>query len=1057
MYKIILKRVVLFFIGILSLLHAFAQDRKITGTITDEKNITLPGATVTVKGTNNSVKTDLNGKFSLTTPPNAKTIIITFVGMETRDISIAKTNDVNVSLRSVTTALSDVVVIGYGTQKRGDISGAISTVAADKIANIPQTSVDQLLQGKAAGLTISQNSGAPGSNTSVHIRGITSLSVSNEPLYVIDGVPVSGDANNVATSGRSASLSNKGQVGSGDGETSVSPLALINPSDIESIDILKDASATAIYGARASNGVIIITTKRGKNGAARINYDGYIGYQKQNKFLDVMNLQQYAVLQNALADVYGTQRRGEFSNPTLLGKGTSWQKEVFKRAPQQSHQLSISGGKDGVDYYISGGYLKQEGTILGNNFDRYSFRANVNGKVNEWFKVGAYLSGNRSVQNQSLSDNSGIVYTAVLSAPDQAVYNPDGTYAGPQKDQVGGQINPVARALDITNNTNRSNFNGSIYNEIKFFKDLTLRSEINGDFNFSNAKVFLPTYQYGPLYANNTAKLTEYAANSTYWGWKEYLTYTHTFASVHNVTILAGHEVNQSNWGGTDNSVSKFYSNTLQTLGLGDALTATSNEYKASQSLESFFGRAIYIYNNKYSLTGTIRSDRSSKFAPGHQTGYFPSFGASWRLSDENFFSGLKNFVDNVKIRVGYGEVGNQAVPNYLYGSALVPFATGLGTGFNIDKISNVDLKWETAIQTNVGLDFSLAKNRIEASVDYFDKSSKNFLFQIALPAYVVGQPAEYSGLGVLNPPFKNGGKLSNKGFEFSLNTKNVVSTNFKWNSTFIFSHYVNKVISLFTGTPYIPGNVTVSFLNLPVTRTSPGGPVGEFYGYKVKGIFKTAADLKGAPVQFGRPVANNNAGTWLGDVQYVDINGDGKIDELDQTAIGNPNPKFTYSVTNSFTYQSFDLSVFLNGSYGAKIFNVLNYQVAGLSGLYQNQLAAVANFWTPANPTSDIPAPRSGDHPNLRNSDRFVEDGSYLRLQNVSLGYTLPQQISSRIKLSRLKVYVSGQNLYVFTKYKGLDPEIGALNQNVFLTNVDLGRYPIPRTITFGINAQFQ
>ncbi|MEP6927912.1 MAG: TonB-dependent receptor [Ginsengibacter sp.] len=1035
----------------------FAQDKTVSGSITDDKGDPLSGATVAIKNTTANVTSNSLGVFTINVPVNGKVLVVSYVGMKAQEIAIGKDQVFKITLTPVPNTLNDVVVIGYGTQKRGDVNGSVSTVSAEQIANIPQPSVDQLLQGKAAGLTITQNSGAPGSNTSVHIRGITSLSLSNEPLYVIDGVPISGDANNVATSGRPVSLSNKGQVGAGDGETSVSPLALINPSDIESIDILKDASATAIYGSRASNGVIIITTKRGKNGSARINYDGYYGYQEQGKFLKVMDLRQYAVLQNALADVYGTQRRGEFTDPGLLGKGTDWQKEVFHSAPQQSHQLSVSGGKEGIDYYVSGGYLTQEGTILGNNFDRYSFRANVNGKVNDWFKVGAYLSGNRSIQDQSLSDNSGIVYTAVLSAPDQAVYNPDGSYAGPQKDQVGGQINPVARALDVTNNTIRSNFNGNLYNEIKFLKDFTLRSELNGDFNYSNAKVFLPTYQYGPLYSNNTAKLTEYQANSTYWGWKEYLTYTHTFNSVHNLTVLAGHEVSVSSWGGIDNSVQNFLSNTLQTLNLGDAKTATSGEYKASQSLESGFGRAIYTYDNKYSLTATIRADRSSKFAQGHQTGYFPSFAASWRLSDEKFFSGIKDVADNVKIRVGYGQVGNQAVPNYLYGSALTPFPTGLGTGFNIDKIANPNLTWETAVQTDIGLDFSLFKNRIDVSFDYFNKSSKKFLFQAALPAFLLGQPAEYSGLGVISPPYINGGQLTNKGFEFTLNTKNFVGKDFKWNSTFIFSHYVNNVVSLASGTPFIPGNITISFLSLPVTRTLPGGPVGEFYGYKVKGVFKTDKDLRNAPVQFGRPVANNNASTWLGDIQYIDINKDGKIDEKDQTSLGNPNPKFTYSITNTFSYKSFDLSIFLNGSYGAKIFNALNYQVAGLSGLYQNQLASVSNFWTPANPNSDIPAPRSGDNPNLLNSDRFIENGSYLRIQNVNLGYTLPQSISKRLKLSRLKVYAGGQNLYVFTPYKGLDPEIGALNQNVFLTNVDLGRYPIPRTITFGINAQFQ
>lgn len=1040
-----------FFMMYACLLHA--QDdigQTIKGKVYDEKGITLPGVSVTVSGTQRVVTTGTDGAYSVKVPAEARSLVFRFIGMISATEPIRGRSIIDITLKSSITNLSDVVVIGYGSQKRGDVNGAISSISAKEIADIPQVSIDQLLQGKAAGLTVTQNSGAPGSQTSVHIRGITSLSLSNEPLYVIDGVPVSGDATNRATSGRSVALAPN------NGESGVSPLALINPNDIESIDVLKDASATAIYGSRASNGVIIITTKRGRNGSARITYDGYIGVQDQNRKLPMMNLQQYAKLQNALADNSGQQRRGEFSNPSALGPGTNWQNEVFKTAVQQNHNLSVSGAKDGVDYFISGSYLNQDGTIIGNNFKRYSFRSNINGQVKEWFKIGSTLSASRSIENASISNNGGIVYLSLLSAPDQAVRNADGTFAGPTLAQRsnGAQINPVARALDITNNLVRSNVNGSLYAEIRFFKDLTLRSELNGDFNFSNNVVFQPTYAYG-AYVNPTASLQEYAANSTYWGWKEYFSYNHQFGSRHNLSATLGHEVTLSNWGGVDNAVSKFLSNDLHTLNLGDAKTATSGEYKDAASLESAFARAIYTYNNKYSLTATIRGDKSSKFAKGHQTGYFPSFAASWRLSDEAFMSTIKKVADNIKIRVGYGEVGNQSVPNYLYGSALNPITTGLGTGFVIDKVNNPNLTWETAIQTDAGVDFSLLNSRIEATVDVFSKKSKNFLFQPSLPAFLLGQAAEYSGLGVISPPFLNGGQVSNKGFEFSVTSHNLTGK-FKWNTSLNFSHYANRVISLYAGVPYIQASVVSSFLSLPVTRTLPGQPVGEFFGYKVKGIFKTDAQLKNAPPQFGRPVKNSNDGTWLGDVQYVDVNHDGKIDEADQVPLGDPNPKATYGITNNFTFRGFDLSVFLNGSYGAKIFNVLDYQIASLASLYQNQLASVANFWTPANPNSNIPAPRGGDNPNLKNSDRFIESGSFLRIQNIRLGYTIPVNIVKHVKLSRLMVYASVQNLYTFTPYKGLDPEIGASNQSVFLNNVDQGRYPIPRTITFGINAEF-
>ena len=1037
-------------------LTSFAQDRVVSGLITDEQKQPLTGAAITVKGTRISAVVDGKGIFKISVPKDGKILLVNYIGKITKEIAITNQNFYDVVLFSSSTSLSEVLVnVGYGTQKKSDVNGSISTLTAKDLENSPQVSIDQMLQGKAAGVTISQNSGAPGSNTSVHIRGITSLSLSSEPLYVIDGIPVYGDANNTSTSGRSTVLNNKGEVGAGNGESTVSPLALLNPSDIESIEILKDASSAGIYGSRASNGVILITTKKGKTGS-KINYDGYYGLQQQGKFLDVMNLKQYAVLQNALADKFGVQRRAEFASPELLGEGTNWQEEVFRVAPQQSHQISLSGAKDGTDYYFSGGYLNQDGTILESNFNRYSFRSNINSQIKPWFKAGIVVSGSKSGQKRGLSDGGGIIYNALLSSPSQAVRNLDGKFAGPQLEQNGAVSNPIAQALDITNTLSRSNLNGTMYGDIKFFKDLTLRSELNGDFNYSEARQFLPTFNYGPLFVNATSKLTEYYSNSVFWAWKEYLTYNHVFADKHDLTALLGYEVNQSRWGGNDASVLNFLSNDLQTLNLGDAKTATNNEYKDSQALESFFGRVNYTFNRKYSLTATIRSDRSSKFAPGYQTGYFPSAAVSWRISEEPFMASIKNTVDNIKIRASYGAVGNQAIPNYRYGSALTALPTGLGTGFAIDKVPSPQVKWESALQTDIGLDFSLFKGRIDATIDYFSKTSKDFLFRKPLPAFLVGQSAEYSSNGVIAPPYINGGKVSNKGIEFNITSKNVVSNNFTWNTTLIFSKYKNKVISITDDVPFIIASATNGFLNLPISRTQPGSSIGEFYGFRVKDIFRTQAQLVGAPIQFGRPISNTSGGTWLGDIQYEDINGDGKIDDADQAYIGNPNPDFTYSIANNFTYKNFDLSVFLNGSYGAKIYNVLNYKLANLAALYSNQLASSANFWTPENPTSNIPAPKTGDNANLKNSDRFIENGSYLRLQNVTLGYSVPTKLLEKVKLARLKIYVSGQNLFVITPYKGLDPELGGVNQDVFLTNVDLGRYPSPRVYTFGINAQF-
>ena len=1027
-----------------------APTAQVRGTVTDEKGGALPGATVSIKGTQIGTTTDGQGKFTLNVPDGAQTLVISFIGYTTQEVPIGNRQVFSIKLVAADNQLNDVVVIGYGTQRRQDVNGAISSVRADEIANIPQTSLDQLLQGRAAGLTITQNSGQPGSSTSVRIRGITSLTGSSEPLYVIDGVPISGDANNQSTSGRSPL-----QNFNGSGQSGVSPLSSINPNDIETIDVLKDASATAIYGNRAANGVIIITTKRGKNGTARIAYDGYVGIQTPSKYLSLMKLPQYAKLQNDIADLYGVQRRPEFADPSLLPDGTDWQHEVFKSAVMQNHQLSISGGANGINYYVSGGYLNQNGIVIGSGFDRYTFRTNIDGQVKPWFKVGLSLTGSSTNDRVTLNDNvNGIIYLAMLQAPDVAVRNPDGSFAGPPNDPnaTAGVINPVAQALNITNRLNRMGLNGSLYFDLKFSNSLSFRTELGGDFNNSDNTYFVPTYAYG-RFVNTTATLNQRWQKSSFNIVKNYFTYTHTFGS-HNITGLLGHEVQISRWNGIEGYRAGFYSNDVKTLNLGEAATATNNEFKGSQSLESVYARAIYGFKDRYSLTATIRADRSSKFAQGQQVGYFPSFAASWRIIEEPFMAGVKNIANDVRIRVGYGAVGNQQIANYLYGSSLSPTTTGLGTGFLTDRIANPNLKWESNTQVNAGLDLTFLNSRVNATVDVYNKVSKNFLYQLPLPAYLVG---DFSYLGGISSPYVNLGQMQNRGIDITVTSKNVAKDNFQWNTTFIFSHYKNQVKELSANFTEIINNVYTGFLNVPVTRTVVGQPIGQFYGYRVKGLFQTAEQLAAAPKQFNRPVLNSSAGTWLGDVQYEDVNGDGVVNEQDRTIIGNPNPTFTFGLTNTFTYKSFDVSLFLQGSYGAKILNLTRRTVGGLSNLYNNQFTFAGNYWTPTNTNTDVPAPKSGsDNPNLFISDRFIEDGSYARIQNLNIGYTLPKVLTQKVKLNRLKVYTSIQNLYTFTKYSGYDPEVGAFNQNSLQMNVENGRYPIPRTFTLGLNAEF-
>lgn len=1037
----------------------------VRGTVKDDHGSSLPGVTVKVKGTQVAVITNIDGLYSINVPINSNTLVFSFVGMETKEVAINGRTQINVALVASSQALADVnvVSIGYGTQRRQDVNGAISSVSATQIADLPQPSIDQMLQGQAAGVTITNNSGQPGSSTSVHVRGITSFS-STEPLYVVDGVEQA-----------AASPQALNSPGSSNQEITVSPLALLNPDDIESVDILKDASATAIYGSRGANGVVIITTKKGKAGQAKVTYDGFVGLQQQGKFLKMMNLQQYATLENQLSAVYRTQPRAEFADPSVLGPGTNWQDVIFRNAVETKHDIAVSGGTDKSDYYVSGGYFKQNGTIMGFNFDRYTVHSQVNSQVSKWLKVGNVLNASRSDQHLSLGDNTGIVYDALLASPDQAVYNADGSFAGPYVTTNGvrqGGPNPIQLAKSVSNTLVRSNISGNLYANINFTKDLYLHSEVDGDFTWSNAQTFNPAYSYGAagtptqyLISNPTATLYRNTFSSNYWAWKETLNYGHTWGK-HNVQALLGHEVWESNYDSFNLSGSGFVAgNQLQSIALASTVGTSVPEYMGTNTMESYIGRLIYTFNNKYSITANIRRDRSSNFAEGHQVGWFPGVAVSWRVSDEAFMAGVRKVADNIKIRGTLGTTGNQNITPFAYGSALTPTATTFGTAFRIANVANPNVKWETAIQKDIGVDFTLL-SRIDGTFDWFDKTSSNFLFQKPLPYFLLGGPNEYGDNPAgIAPPWINAGELENKGIEFSITSRNIVSKDFKWTTNLNFTHYTNTVVSL-NGAPAINQTITTSYVTLPVTSTIVGKPIGEFYGYKVQGIVKSQAQLQYLSTHpqnvagYNQVVTNdpnNQQSIWLGDIQYKDTNGDGKVDANDRVPLGNPNPDFTYGFTNTFNYKNFDLSIFLYGSYGGKILNVLDYQIAGLASQYQNQLASVANYWTPQNPNSNIPAPRGGiTNPNLVMSDRFLESASFLRFQNVRLGYTLPTAWAKHVAMNVLKVYVSGQNLFVITKYSGLDPEVGSYNQNPTMQNLDMGRYPNPRIFTFGVNASF-
>ena len=1021
---------------------SFGQNT-VSGTVTDTEGLPLLGVNVIEKNTNNGTTTDFDGNFEIEVGDNA-TLVFSFVGFVTKEVSVSGGENLSVTLDTDSESLDEVVLIGYGAQRKEEISGSVSSISSEEFENIPQVSVDQLMQGRAAGVMVTKNSGQPGAAVSVKIRGVNTITGSSEPLYIIDGIPVSGDSRNIATSGRSTASAEGGA-------TDVSPLAALNPNDIESIDILKDASATAIYGSRGSNGVVIITTKKGVKGQSKLTYNTYAALQRPTNKIEVMNLREYATLQNTIGEIYGLNPQIEFLNPDLLGRGTDWQAEIFDDALQLNHELAFSGASEKINYYLSSSFTDQEGTVIGSGFDRITVRANVNADINDWISTGIALTASRTNDKITLNNASnGIISLSLLNNPARAVYNPDGSYAGPvTPDEIAfGIRNPIAEALSIDNTLTRNRLFGNLFAELNLHDNITFRTEFGGDFGNNLNDRFQPTFSYGALERGENS-LNVRRENNDFWIIKNLLTYSDTYAENHDVTLLLGQEVQESSWEGVISQDGNFVNNENPVLGTGDANDFT-DQYRGSSALESYFGRFIYSYNNRYNITASLRADGSSKFAEGQKWGYFPSISASWRLSNETFMEEIET-IQNIKIYGGYGEVGNQAIPNFAYGVRLNTVNTGLGTGFSIANFPKEDLTWESSTQTNIGINFGLFNSRLNTTIEAYRKVSKDFLYQLAVTDFITGGNSP----GAITAPWVNLGEMVNKGIDVTLNYATLGEGDFNWRSTLTFSHYQNEVTELL-GNLTINGELSLNDSNQNITLTKIGEPVGMFYGYEVEGLFRTTEDFNGAAVQFGRPFEDALFGTtWLGDIKYRDINDDGVIDNDDRTVIGNPHPDFTFGFQNNLSYKDFDLSVFLQGSYGNDIFNAVKRTLTAANSYYVNQSPSVLDYWSVENPNSGSPRLARNDTPNINISDRYIEDGSYLRIQNLTLGYNLPLKYSEKIGLNRLKIYGSVQNLYTFTNYSGYDPEVGAYNQNALLLGVDNGRYPSPRTFTMGLNVE--
>ena len=1020
----------------------------VTGTVTDESGEPLIGVTVKEKGTTNGVASDLDGKYQINVPANA-TLEFSYVGYNSQSIALNGRTKLDVVLKENTEVLSEVVVVGYGQMKRSDLTGSVTSVGQGAIEKSVPTTIDQVLQGRAAGVQIQANSGTPGASSSIRIRGINSLNATNQPIFVIDGVVIDS-----AT----------------DDETS-NPLSTINPSDIVSLDVLKDASATAIYGSRASNGVIMITTKRGQSGHSQVTYDGYVGWQEMPKKYDMLNLQEYAIHHNFRANELNLlEASSAFVNPSALGEGTDWQHELFRHALMTSHNISVSGGSEKITYAFSGGYLMQDGIARGSSFRRLSMRSNIESQITNWLRGGASFSFADAKQNVGTDNNT--IMSALRQQPTVAVTSADGTFDGPE--DVWMPDNPVGLASLITNNNRKTNFRLNGFLDILIYKGLTLRTEVSGDWNFNNYYYYEPDYTFGiKKQETRTSRWTK--TNTRYWSWRNILTYINTFAGVHSINAMIGQEMSRFNWETQVGAATGFLSNTTPDLSAGDVTSSTTTGYKFYNSLLSWFGRAFYSYDDRYLATVTVRRDGSSKFAKGHKWGWFPSAALAWRASSESFMRQLTWF-DNAKLRLGWGMTGNQNVDQWASIALLSYKTTPWGTGVLTGNTPNNELTWETTYSYNLGLDLGFLDSRIEVIFDLYYKKTKNLLLQVQLPAYL----GSY-GQGAASNPWQNIGSLANKGLELTINTTNIANAEFRWLTNLVFSLNRNKVLSLDTETATLERSFQPSSTNYIVTKTVVGQPIAQFWGYKVIGRFDKPTDFyyhdangQLRPVAIPEGNTIDQSSTWLGDYIYEDINGDGVINAEDCTFIGNPEPKFTLGFGNTFEYKGFDLNIFFSAVVGNKALNLnrmliedprqngnilksaLNY--AQVEMYDPNGPDDYRNYYVSNASSTMMPAvQRSDANANYtRVSNLFVEDASFLRLQNLSFGYTFPREWMRKIYLESIRLYFNVQNVFTVTKYKGLDPEVGAMYGDALRTGVDYGRYPSPRIYTFGINVTF-
>lgn len=1017
-------------------LFLMAQDKEFIflGKVVDEKTqFPLGGASIQIKGAYHEVIADNEGQFIVKTVQKFPFVIsISYVGYETKDIAVENAQKLTIGLTETKNKLNEVVIVGYGTQRKSDITGSVASIPKN-ILSQPAASFDNLLQGAVPGVAVTQSSGQPGSTATIRIRGGNSISFGNDPLYVIDGFIVYN--NNSYTN-----------TGASNG-TGVNALSTINPSDIESIEILKDASATAIYGSRGANGVVMITTRRGKKGSNDISYSTYIGKQSINQKLSLLNASQWASLVNDINVSDNKPKTFTDSAIAAFGEGSDWQSAALKDANIQNHELSFSGGDDKSRYLISGNYFNQGGTVVNTGFKRYSGRVNYERNISDRLKISTNVFGSQTIEDKLFGSTynsinfSGAYPTLLLTSPVALIKNADGSYNKTSPYST----TPTNPLLDVYETTNRSNITrvlGSISAEFKVLKELVLKITGGADLINSKQNYYAPSTTGSPAGSSTGYQSGGYASVGTItavtWLNENTLTYDHAFSNTHFLNLLAGYTTQYQKDESVVATGQKFPNDLTTYNNLNYAATAVLPSSDAHKSvLNSYLARVNYSYLHKYNLTISGRADGSSKLGANNRWGFFPSVGLSWNASQESFLKKFNPTISNLKLRLSAGQTGNSEVPPYSSLAALSPtnyyFNSTLVTGISPLQVANPDLKWETTTQYNAGIDLGLLSNRITLVLDAYYKKTSDLLLNVPLPFYT----------GYLSS-LQNVGSVENKGIELSLTTDNIKTKDVSWRSTIVFAVNKNKILSLGNGVNYY-------FPIAPLGLVSPvivqvGLPVGSFWGYNTNGLL-TADDIaKGVPILAG--VSQKE-----GDRKYVDYNGDGVISTADKHNLGSAQPKFTYGFSNSVTYKNLDLSFLFQGSYGNKIFNLLQQKLE-IPTLSLNASATLLDRWSTTNPDGKFP--RATNAPVAQVTDKYIEDGSYVKLKNISLGYTFSKGLITKIHAKQLRLYVSAQNLLTITKYTGYDPEVNFYENDNTKQGIDYGIYPTYKTFLAGLNITF-